>query len=74
MRDAESALDQLISFCGEEIAEADVLSMFGLAARRPDSGPGRGASSAGETEAGPAPAQRTGPAKAKTWAGWFPNS
>jgi DNA polymerase-3 subunit gamma/tau len=33
MRDAESTLDQLISFCGEEIAEADVLSMFGLAAR-----------------------------------------
>jgi DNA polymerase-3 subunit gamma/tau len=33
MRDAESALDQLISFCGDEIAEADVLSMFGLAAQ-----------------------------------------
>jgi DNA polymerase-3 subunit gamma/tau len=33
MRDAESALDQLISFCGREIAEADVLSMFGLTAR-----------------------------------------
>jgi DNA polymerase III subunit gamma/tau len=33
MRDAESTLDQLISFCGKEIAEADVLSMFGLAAR-----------------------------------------
>jgi DNA polymerase III subunit gamma/tau len=32
MRDAESTLDQLISFCGSEIAEADVLSMFGLAA------------------------------------------
>lgn len=32
MRDAESALDQLISFCGAEIVEADVLSMFGLAA------------------------------------------
>ncbi|MBM3879837.1 MAG: DNA polymerase III subunit gamma/tau, partial [Verrucomicrobia bacterium] len=32
MRDAESALDQLISFCGQEIAEADVLAMFGLAA------------------------------------------
>jgi DNA polymerase III subunit gamma/tau len=30
MRDAESALDQLISFCGERIVEADVLSMFGL--------------------------------------------
>ena len=34
MRDAESALDQLISFCGEKIEENDVLSMFGLAAQR----------------------------------------
>ncbi len=33
MRDAESTLDQLISFCGKEIREEDVLSMFGLAAR-----------------------------------------
>ncbi|MHC1763707.1 MAG: DNA polymerase III subunit gamma/tau [Verrucomicrobiia bacterium] len=33
MRDAQSALDQLISFCGAEIAEQDVLSMFGLTAR-----------------------------------------
>ncbi|MBM3877366.1 MAG: DNA polymerase III subunit gamma/tau [Verrucomicrobia bacterium] len=33
MRDAEGTLDQLISFCGNQIAEADVLSMFGLAAR-----------------------------------------
>jgi DNA polymerase-3 subunit gamma/tau len=33
MRDAESALDQLISFCGDKIAEADVLSMFGLTAQ-----------------------------------------
>jgi len=33
MRDAESTLDQLISFCGEEIREEDVLSMFGLTAR-----------------------------------------
>jgi DNA polymerase-3 subunit gamma/tau len=33
MRDAESALDQLISFCGDKIEEADVLSMFGLAAQ-----------------------------------------
>lgn len=33
MRDAESTLDQLISFCGEKIVEPDVLSMFGLAAR-----------------------------------------
>jgi len=33
MRDAESALDQLISFCGDKIEEPDVLSMFGLAAQ-----------------------------------------
>jgi DNA polymerase-3 subunit gamma/tau len=33
MRDGESALDQLISFCGEKIEEADVLSMFGLTAQ-----------------------------------------
>jgi DNA polymerase-3 subunit gamma/tau len=33
MRDAESALDQLISFCGDTIVESDVLSMFGLTAR-----------------------------------------
>ena len=34
MRDAESTLDQLISFCGEEIHESDVLSMFGLTSRK----------------------------------------
>src|SRR5438477_2031545 len=33
MRDAESTLDQLISFCGSKIEEADVLSMFGLTAQ-----------------------------------------
>jgi DNA polymerase-3 subunit gamma/tau len=33
MRDAESTLDQLISFCGDTIEEADVLSMFGLTAQ-----------------------------------------
>ncbi len=33
MRDAESTLDQLISFCGNRIVEGDVLSMFGLASR-----------------------------------------
>jgi DNA polymerase III subunit gamma/tau len=33
MRDAQSTLDQLISFCGERIVEGDVLGMFGLAAR-----------------------------------------
>lgn len=30
MRDAESAFDQLISFCGNQIAETDVLEIFGL--------------------------------------------
>jgi DNA polymerase-3 subunit gamma/tau len=34
MRDAESTLDQLISFCGDTIEETDVLSMFGLAAQK----------------------------------------
>src|SRR3954469_15454227 len=34
MRDAESALDQLISFCGNKIVEEDVLSMFGLTAQK----------------------------------------
>src|SRR5271167_4728728 len=33
MRDAESTLDQLISFCVDKIEEPDVLSMFGLAAQ-----------------------------------------
>ena len=33
MRDAESTLDQLISFCGKDITEPDVLSMFGLASQ-----------------------------------------
>lgn len=33
MRDAESALDQLISFCGDNITEPDVLSIFGLTAQ-----------------------------------------
>ncbi len=33
MRDAESTLDQLISFCGQHITEPDVIGMFGLAAR-----------------------------------------
>ncbi|MGO9608953.1 MAG: DNA polymerase III subunit gamma/tau [Verrucomicrobiia bacterium] len=32
LRDAESALDQLIAFCGNRIAESDVLSVFGLVA------------------------------------------
>jgi DNA polymerase-3 subunit gamma/tau len=34
LRDAESALDQLISFCGDSITEADVLSVFGLISHR----------------------------------------
>ncbi len=50
MRDAESTLDQLISFCGKEITEADVLSMFGLAARSQILALA-GAVLAGETEA-----------------------
>ena len=33
MRDAESTLDQLISFCGDTIEESNVLSMFGLTAQ-----------------------------------------
>lgn len=33
MRDAQSTLDQLISFCGDEVEEKDVLSMFGLTSR-----------------------------------------
>jgi len=32
LRDAESMLDQLVSFCGESIAEADVLAVFGFTA------------------------------------------
>jgi DNA polymerase-3 subunit gamma/tau len=32
LRDAESTLDQLIAFCGNKIAEKDVLSVFGLVA------------------------------------------
>ena len=30
LRDAESMLDQLVAFCGENIAEQDVLSVFGF--------------------------------------------
>ncbi|WOO39434.1 DNA polymerase III subunit gamma/tau [Rubellicoccus peritrichatus] len=32
MRDAQSILDQLISFCGNNISESDVLDVYGLAA------------------------------------------
>jgi len=31
MRDAQSILDQLISFCGEKISESDVMDVYGLA-------------------------------------------
>jgi DNA polymerase-3 subunit gamma/tau len=31
MRDAESMLDQVVSFCGENVTEEDVLSIFGFA-------------------------------------------
>jgi DNA polymerase III subunit gamma/tau len=34
LRDAESALDQLIAFCGNKISEKDVLSVFGLVAHQ----------------------------------------
>jgi DNA polymerase-3 subunit gamma/tau len=34
LRDAESALDQLIAFRGNTISEADVLSVFGLVSRK----------------------------------------
>lgn len=33
MRDAQSMLDQLVAFCGTEITEQDVLSVFGFTAR-----------------------------------------
>ena len=32
MRDAQSIFDQMISFCGAEISEADVLDVYGLVA------------------------------------------
>ncbi|HUF62911.1 MAG TPA: DNA polymerase III subunit gamma/tau [Verrucomicrobiales bacterium] len=34
MRDAESMLDQLVSFCGDEITEEDVTTIFGLPGRQ----------------------------------------
>jgi len=33
MRDAQSMLDQLVAFCGEEITEANVLEIFGFTSR-----------------------------------------
>src|ERR1051325_9507386 len=32
MRDAQSVFDQMISFCGNEISEPDVLDVYGLVA------------------------------------------
>ena len=34
LRDAESMLDQLVAFCGEKIAEADVLNIFGFTSQQ----------------------------------------
>lgn len=34
MRDAQSALDQLISFCGKDLTEENVLSVFGLVSQQ----------------------------------------
>ncbi len=34
LRDAESMLDQLVAFCGEAIAEADVLKVFGFTSQQ----------------------------------------
>jgi DNA polymerase-3 subunit gamma/tau len=34
LRDAESMLDQLVGFCGEEISEADVLNVFGFTSQQ----------------------------------------
>ncbi len=34
MRDAQSILDQLISFCGNKIAESDVVEVYGLASAK----------------------------------------
>jgi DNA polymerase III subunit gamma/tau len=41
MRDAESALDQAISFYGDRVSEADVLSLFGLTGFAPVANLGR---------------------------------
>jgi DNA polymerase-3 subunit gamma/tau len=34
LRDAESMLDQLVAFCGEKIAESDVLNVFGFTSKQ----------------------------------------
>jgi len=41
LRDAESALDQAISFYGDRVSEADVLSLFGLTGFAPVAALGR---------------------------------
>jgi DNA polymerase-3 subunit gamma/tau len=38
LRDAESMLDQLVAFCGDKIAEQDVLSIFGFTSQQTVSG------------------------------------
>jgi DNA polymerase-3 subunit gamma/tau len=38
LRDAESMLDQLVAFCGEKIAESDVLNVFGFTSEQTVSG------------------------------------
>jgi DNA polymerase-3 subunit gamma/tau len=43
MRDAQSIFDQMISFCGAEIAEPDVLDVYGLVAAGEDRRTGGGA-------------------------------
>jgi DNA polymerase-3 subunit gamma/tau len=34
LRDAESMLDQLVAFCGDKVAEADVLNVFGFTSQQ----------------------------------------
>ena len=41
LRDAESALDQLVAFCGKKIREGDVMAVFGMVARRELEGLGK---------------------------------
>ena len=67
MRDAESTLDQLISFCGDKIEEADVLSMFGLAAQSQILGLSQ-AVLAGEIQTALGLVERTGAKRQGPWA------
>jgi len=46
MRDAQSILDQMISFCGKAIAQADVLDIYGLASPEQVEALGKGISEA----------------------------